>query len=169
MTGLAAVLVACGVVLAGSVAHAQVVALGASNTEGYAAGGPSAAFPAKLEALLRAKGYNVRVANKGVFGDTTAGMLGRLDSAVPSGTKVVILGACEGFFNNKRRGVSEDQGRADVVAIKNRLQARGIRMILACRGPNMPKASDNIHMSPEAHVMLANELLPKVMGALGKR
>ena len=34
---------------------------------------------------------NARVANAGINGDTTAGMLRRLDRAVPAGTRVVIL------------------------------------------------------------------------------
>jgi acyl-CoA thioesterase-1 len=37
--------------------------------------------------MLRAKGINVEVVNAGINGDTTEGMLDRLDSAVPSGTK----------------------------------------------------------------------------------
>jgi acyl-CoA thioesterase-1 len=40
-------------------------------------------------AMLRAKGYDVRVANAGVTSDTPSGMLARLDSAVAQGTRVV--------------------------------------------------------------------------------
>ena len=50
-----------------------------------------AAYPVQLEAMLRAKGYRGRVLNSGISGDTTAGMLARLDSAVPPDTRVVIL------------------------------------------------------------------------------
>jgi hypothetical protein len=71
-------------------AAAQVVALGASNTEGRGVAG-SAAWPAQLERMLRAKGYNVQVKNAGVSGDDTRRMLGRLNSTVPEGTRVVIL------------------------------------------------------------------------------
>ena len=52
-----------------------IVALGASNTVGRS----GASYPAELEALLKAKGYDVRVINAGVNGDTTAGMAARLD------------------------------------------------------------------------------------------
>src|SRR5256885_14806264 len=67
--------------------HAQVVALGASNTAGKGVA-PQSAYPAQLEALLRAKGYNGHVTNAGINGDTTAGMLARLDTTVPNGTRV---------------------------------------------------------------------------------
>jgi hypothetical protein len=49
------------------------------------------AYPAQLEAMLRARHYDGRVANAGVSGDTTWGMLNRLETAVRAGTRVVIL------------------------------------------------------------------------------
>ena len=51
----------------------RVVALGASNISGYAVGGTSGAWPARMEAILRAKGYDVTVSNQGVTGDTSSG------------------------------------------------------------------------------------------------
>jgi acyl-CoA thioesterase-1 len=71
-------------------ANAQIVALGASSTAGYGVGA-AAAFPAQLEAILRAKGRPMSVSAAGVSGDTTGGMLARLSGAVPAGTKIVIL------------------------------------------------------------------------------
>jgi acyl-CoA thioesterase I len=80
-----------GSLLLGGVAHAAtVVALGASNTFGKGVS-RSQAYPAQLEALLRARGLSVRVINAGINGDTTGGMLARLDRVVPKGTNVVIL------------------------------------------------------------------------------
>ena len=55
---------------------ATIVALGASNTYGKGVA-RNQAYPAQLEAILRAKGSNVRVVNAGINGDTTEGMLGR--------------------------------------------------------------------------------------------
>src|SRR5260370_7767774 len=69
---------------------ATIVAHGASNTYGKGVA-RNQAYPAQLEAILRAKGSNVRVVNAGINGDTTEGMLGRLDQAVPNGTSAVIL------------------------------------------------------------------------------
>jgi uroporphyrinogen-III synthase len=63
-------------------AEVRIVALGDSEIQVY---------PAQLEAALRARGHQVTVTNQGVNGDTTAGMLARLESAVPPGTDIVIL------------------------------------------------------------------------------
>jgi lysophospholipase L1-like esterase len=71
-------------------ATAQVVALGASNTEGHGVSS-SESYPAQLQAMLQARGSGLRVTNAGVYGDTTGGMLSRLSSAVPDGTKIVIV------------------------------------------------------------------------------
>jgi acyl-CoA thioesterase-1 len=88
--------------VAGS-AQAQIVALGASNVAGRGVGS-SEAFPAQLERMLAGRGYNVYIANAGVSGDTNSGMLGRLDQAVPDGTRIVLLGAIGGTFNARRLG-----------------------------------------------------------------
>ena len=71
-------------------AKINIVALGASNTAGLGVG-IQGAYPALLQSTLRARGYDANVSNAGVSGDTTAGMLSRLDVAVPAGTQFVIL------------------------------------------------------------------------------
>jgi len=76
----------CAVVAIALPASAQVVCLGASNTAGKGVL-PGEAYPAQLEAMLQAKGYSGRVSNQGVSGDTTGGMLARLDTAAPAGTR----------------------------------------------------------------------------------
>jgi acyl-CoA thioesterase-1 len=72
--------------------NAQIVAPGASSTAGYGVGA-SSAYPAQLEAILRARGRAMSVSNAGISGDTTGGMLARLSSAVPEGTKIVTPAA----------------------------------------------------------------------------
>src|SRR3979409_1477369 len=79
---------------------ATIVELGAGNTYGKGVA-RNQAYPAQLEAILRAKGVNVHVVNAGINGDTTEGMLGRLDSAVPNGTSAVIL---KPGGNDRRKG-----------------------------------------------------------------
>jgi acyl-CoA thioesterase I len=98
-------LLAAAVTAAGSgfAAHAQIVAFGASNIAGRGVNS-SEAFPAQLERLLAARGHNVHVANAGISGDTNAGMLARLDQAVPEGTRIVLLGAIGGTYNAHRLG-----------------------------------------------------------------
>src|ERR1700757_3889265 len=84
------VAVTASVSTATALAEVRIVALGDSGIRGK--GVPeSQAYPAQLEAALKARGHEVTVTNQGVNGDTTAGVLARLDSAVPPGTNIVIL------------------------------------------------------------------------------
>lgn len=151
-------------------AHIDIVALGASNTAGYGVGS-NAAFPALIEAALRARGYDVTVTNAGVSGETSAQILSRVDSAVPPGTKVVILQIFT--HNDGRYGVSPSETQANTNAAVARIRARGAKVILA--GANITASiprtyyqSDGIHLSAEGHALLAGKLLPQVIGAIGK-
>ena len=140
---------------------ATIVALGASNTYGKGVA-RNQAYPAQLEAILRAKGSNVRVVNAGINGDTTEGMLGRLDRAVPNGTSVVIL---QPGGNDRRKG-SPDR-TAD---IQSRLSARGIPVIMLANGMlrGLPHQPDGQHLTPEGYHMLAQSLASQVSGAIGR-
>jgi acyl-CoA thioesterase I len=72
-----------------ALAEVRIVALGDSGIRGK--GVPeNQAYPAQLEVALRARGHQVTVTNQGVNGDTTTGVLARLDSAVPPGTNIVV-------------------------------------------------------------------------------
>jgi acyl-CoA thioesterase I len=151
-------------------AYTQVVAFGSSNVEGHGVS-PSEAFPAQLQAMLQAKGYNVTVQNAGVYGSTTSDMRTRLDSAVPEGTKVVLLDVSGPLFNNRFNGIGQAEGRADLAGISAALRARGIKVIelrAASLGPNYRQA-DRIHLSPAGHQLMASRLLPQVIRALGGR
>jgi acyl-CoA thioesterase-1 len=103
-----------------------VVALGDSLTAGLGVAADEA-FPARLEARLRAEGYAYRVVNAGVSGDTTAGGLRRVDWVLRSSPEVVIvaLGANDGL-----RGQSPPATRANLEEIVTRLQAAGARVLL---------------------------------------
>ena len=94
------------------------------------------AFPVKLEAALRAKGYNVEIANAGVSGDTTSGGLSRLDWSIPDGTQGVIL---ELGANDALRGIAPKQTEKNLDAMLARLKERGIPVLLAgmLAPPNM--------------------------------
>jgi acyl-CoA thioesterase I len=153
-----------------SAAHAQVVAFGASNVQGYGVS-PSEAFPAQLQGMLQAKGYNVTVQNAGVYGSTSSDMRARLDSAVPQGTKVVLLDVSGPQFNNRFKGISPAEGRADLAAISAALRARGIKIVEVNAtgiGPNY-RQGDGVHLSPTGHQLMASRLLPQVIRALGGR
>jgi acyl-CoA thioesterase-1 len=144
-------------------AHAQIVALGASSTAGYGVGA-SSAFPALLEAMLRAKGRPMSVSNAGVSGDTTGGMLARLSAAVPPGTKIVILQIAG---NDAMKGMSPVNAQANRAEIRRQLHARGIRTIEADglvqsalrSGLRQP---DGIHMTAEGHRRVAEQLAASI-------
>jgi acyl-CoA thioesterase I len=114
-------------------ASINIVALGASGTAGRGQGrhsggvSPEEAFPAQLESMLRARGYDAHVTNAGIAGDTTDGMLARLDSSVPDGTRLVIL---QPGTNDGRRGASAGAA-TNVPQIIQKLRARGIKVIMA--------------------------------------
>jgi acyl-CoA thioesterase I len=105
----------------------KIVALGDSLTAGFGLP-PEAAFPARLEAALRAKGHAVQIANAGVSGDTPAGGLARLDWSVPDGTDAVIL---ELGANDGLRGVDPNVTRTALDGILRRLTERRIAVLLA--------------------------------------
>ncbi|MCF6368915.1 arylesterase [Rhizobium sp. TRM95001] len=113
----------------------QLVGFGDSLMAGYQLD-PNQSYPAQLEAALKAKGYNVTVANAGVSGDTTSAGLSRVDWSVPDGTDGVIL---ELGANDALRGVPPEQTEKNLDAIISRLKERGIPVLLAgmMAPPNM--------------------------------
>jgi acyl-CoA thioesterase-1 len=142
----------------------RIVAIGASNTSGWGIG-EQAAYPARLEALLKTRGINAQVTNAGVAFETTNGMLGRVDSAVPNGTRLVII---QPGGNDLRFLGSKERRTANINAMVARLRSRGIRAIVF--DPVFPRdyyAWDQIHFTAEAHGRIAQTLLPQVMAALG--
>lgn len=149
-------------------AHAQIVALGASNTEGLGVGVASA-YPAQLEAMLRARGRDVRVINAGVSGDTTRDLLRRLDRDVPAGTRIVILSGREAMSNNPHDGITPAQGQADIAAMMRRLEAGGITVVPVVTGalPARYRQADHAHLTVEGHRLIAVGLLPQILKALG--
>jgi acyl-CoA thioesterase-1 len=85
------------------------------------------AYPALLQERLRREGYDYRVVNAGVSGDTTAGGLRRVDwvlRARPS-IAIVALGANDGL-----RGLSVAAMRENLGRIVERLRAAGAQVLL---------------------------------------
>jgi acyl-CoA thioesterase-1 len=104
-----------------------IVALGDSLTAGLGVG-PDEAYPALLEARLRREGFDYRVVNAGVSGDTSAGGLRRLDWALrlKPAVLIVALGANDGL-----RGQPPDALRANLTRIVERARGAGARVLLA--------------------------------------
>jgi acyl-CoA thioesterase-1 len=119
-------------------AQTRIVAFGDSNTYGMNMS-RAQAYPSQLEALLRAKGYDVQVTNAGVPGNTTADALARVDSAVPAGTRVAIV-----LFgvNDARRGIPPATIERNLSEVLARLKARNVSVILCRRRAPFPPGYD---------------------------
>lgn len=112
--------------LPANAAPLRLVAFGDSLTAGY--GLPaSQAFPARLQAALKAAGHDVVIENAGVSGDTTSAGLARLDWSVPDGTDGVIL---ELGANDMLRGLDPAIAEKSLDTILARLKQRGIPVLL---------------------------------------
>lgn len=111
-------------------AHAQqvtILAFGDSLTAGLGLNAEDA-FPAKLEAALKAKGLDVRIINAGISGDTASAGRDRLDWALTPDVKAVIveLGA-----NDALRGQPPADTRKALDDILGTLATRKIPTLLA--------------------------------------
>jgi acyl-CoA thioesterase I len=148
--------------------HINIVAIGESNTEGFGVGSTNA-YPAVLERLLRARGYDVSVKNEGVSGITTAGTLSRLDSAIPDGTKIVILQMSN--FNDAMADVRYSQTQANIKEALARARARAPKVIFIPAAmflaiPLNDYQGDHLHLNEEGHALMAQKILPQVVQAI---
>jgi acyl-CoA thioesterase I len=184
--GLRGAMVAVVMAASLGVAPAQtIVAVGPSTTAGRGVNS-SDAYPARLEAMLRAKGVSATVVNAGINGEQSTQMLARLNRVVPDGTRLVILNfslrndssnSSAGFWNPITREQTEKNFRDMVAAMK----ARGIPVVVFARqgggygaqfvsyadvrGPSMIQG-DGLHPLPAGHERMAAKLLPIAERAL---
>jgi len=105
----------------------HIVTFGDSLTAGYNLE-QGADFASQLEVALKKAGYDVRITNAGVSGDTTSGGVARFDWAVPADTDAVIL---ELGANDALRGVSPRIARDNLAILIEKLKARRIPVLLA--------------------------------------
>jgi acyl-CoA thioesterase-1 len=125
--------IACALFLFASAAGAEeapikILALGDSLTAGYGLDDLKDAFPAQLEAALKAKGHNVTLLQGGISGDTTTGGRARLEWSLGGHPDAVIveLGA-----NDALRAVDPKLTEENLVAIVKRFQQEHIPVLLA--------------------------------------
>ena len=114
-----------------------IVAFGDSLTAGL--GLPQdQAFPAQLEAALKARGTEATVVNAGVSGDTAAAGLARLDWSLPDDASGVII---ELGANDALQGLPPEGTKQALAKIIETVQARGLPILLAGMEapPNMGK------------------------------
>jgi acyl-CoA thioesterase-1 len=139
----------------------NIVVVGASNTAGWGVGAANA-FPARLQTILKERGIDAKVTSAGVIGDTTGGMLRRIDTAVPDNTNIVIL---QPGTNDLRFFGSKQQRAANILAIVDRLRRRHIRVIVL--DPVIPPDLlqwDGIHYTAAAHAKFAMSLAAQISG-----
>ena len=128
MLKLFTVLALAAMMATGAAAAPQtILALGDSLTAGLGLGSADA-FPAKLEAALKAKGHDVKVINAGVSGDTAADGAARLDWALaePVDAVIVELGA-----NDALRGLPVAQAEQALDRLLTALAQRKLPALLA--------------------------------------
>ena len=143
----------------------NIVAVGASNTAGWGVG-EEKAFPARLQSILKERGIDAKVTSAGIIGDTTGGMLRRIDSAVATKTDIVIL---QPGTNDLRFFGSKEQRAANISAIVDRLRRRNIRVIVF--DPVIPRDFlqwDGIHYTAAAHSKFAKTLAAQIAGKLAE-
>lgn len=85
-------------------------------------------YPSQLQAELDKLGYQYRVVNAGISGDTTSGGLNRIESVLKQKPQVVIL---ELGANDGLQGKSVEQLRENLTKIIERLQQEKIAVVLA--------------------------------------
>jgi acyl-CoA thioesterase I len=130
-----ALLAALALLLVAAPVHAAthvIAILGDSLTAGLGVT-PDESYPALLEARLKREGYDYRVVNAGVSGDTSSGGLRRLDWVLRAQPEILVvaLGANDGL-----RGQPVALLRENLLAIVQKARAAGVRVLLA--GMRMP-------------------------------
>ena len=100
----------------------NILALGASNTNGVGVGA-SEAWPAQLENMLRAKGYDAHVSVNAINGQTSDQVFGRANY-IGSGAQVVVFDT--GGDNDRKHGMSIADTNANVARIMAAIKATAI-------------------------------------------
>ena len=109
-------------------ARFKIVFLGDSLTAGLGLLSDDA-YPEVIGRKFAEEGYsNVEIINASISGDTTAGALRRLNDALESDTKILVV-ALGG--NDALRALTTTQTRENLSAIIEAAQAAGVRVLLA--------------------------------------
>ena len=130
-----------------------IVCFGDSLTAGYGTE-PGKSYPDYLQADLDARGYQYRVVNEGISGNTTKDGVQRVDSIVAMKPALVIV---EFGGNDGLRGLRIEDSRANLDQIVGALKAAGTRIVLA--GITLPPnyGPDYIKQFNATYVLLAKK------------
>jgi len=163
------------VFLTGTANAAEIVALGASTTQGsgrgrHASGVPmDQAYPAQLERLLRARGCSAEVLNAGIAGDTTGGMLARIPGLLSTNTRVLIL---QPGSNDALPGNNPSSRSANIADIRRYSAEHGVKVIQLRNVDRLVGTHwTGEHPDAEGQAAIAKWLFPLVLqtGVCGRR
>lgn len=137
--GIIMLLVACTcAVQAADNTRPVILAIGESTTAGF--GVPAGqSYPAQLQALLDAAGYDHRVVNHGRSGSTTAMALANLDRGVALLPDIVLVALGGNDRGNRAAAASTEANLRKIVAMFVRL---GAQVYLAERRPETDGGTD---------------------------
>jgi acyl-CoA thioesterase I len=108
-------------------ARPLIICFGDSLTAGYGTE-DGQTYPDYLQADLNTRGYNYRVINEGISGNTTKDGVNRLDHIVSLKPAIVVV---EFGGNDGLRGLRIEDSRTNLDKIINTLQDSGTKVILA--------------------------------------
>jgi acyl-CoA thioesterase-1 len=148
-----------------------IVCFGDSLTAGFGTDlGQS--YPDYLQTDLNAEGYNYRVVNEGISGNTTKDGVDRIERVISLKPAVVIV---EFGGNDGLRGLRIEDSRKNLDTIVGRLKASGTKVVLAGitlppdYGPDYIKQFDDTYamLATKYHVPILPFLLQGVFGVDG--
>jgi acyl-CoA thioesterase-1 len=148
-----------------------IVCFGDSLTAGFGTDlGQS--YPDYLQTDLNAEGYNYRVVNEGISGNTTKDGVDRIERVISLKPAVVVV---EFGGNDGLRGLRIEDSRKNLDTIVGRLKASGTKVVLAGitlppdYGPDYIKQFDDTYamLATKYHVPILPFLLQGVFGVDG--
>ncbi|HEU4637156.1 MAG TPA: arylesterase, partial [Edaphobacter sp.] len=131
----------------------RIVCFGDSLTAGYGTD-PGQAYPDDLQALLDQEGYEYRVVNAGISGNTSKDGVARVDQIVAMKPEIVVV---EFGGNDGLRGLRIADTRANLDKIISTLKQSGTKVVLA--GITLPPdyGPDYIRQFDETYNLLAKK------------
>jgi acyl-CoA thioesterase-1 len=108
-------------------ATGTIVAMGDSLTEGLGVS-EEKTYPVRLQKALRAKGYDYRVVNAGISGETSSGARSRMEWVLRLKPDIIIL---ETGANDGLRGLDPELIRRNIQEMVDAFTAKGIVVVLA--------------------------------------
>ncbi|MBC2667962.1 arylesterase [Novosphingobium piscinae] len=108
----------------------RILAVGDSLFAGYGLASPAESYPARLEAALRARGINARIANAGVSGDTSGAGAERFAFVLKSQPRKPDLILLEFGGNDVLRALPPEQTRANLDRMLAEARAQGVPVVL---------------------------------------